>query len=158
MVLSDGRNHLVEFKYYLLMKYTKLVAKPEYSKLVLLFDKRFEKVEVKEIDIEKLVYKTILRLKIRLRFDMNMNFTAKLILTKKGLLTSIGVSINYLKIIILSLIMFVFFSTISYLIKPSTYSYLFGLIAALIVLIIAKKQINQELKFYLKNLLDKNKA
>lgn len=137
------------------MNYKRKVARPEYFKLVDLFDQQFEKVEIQSTS---LTYETILRLKIDLRFEMNINFPAKIFLLKDGILSNIKISINSGKIIFGSIFMFGLTTSISYIIHPSLYANLFGLFSGLFVYFMAKKQVEKELEEYLKKLLNKNKT
>lgn len=132
------------------MKYIQKVAKPDYYALIDLFDDRFEKVEIKTSHFK---YRTVIRLKINLRFEMNINFHAYFTLIKDGVLTKVKITINGTKIILLSLLMFGFIAVITYLIHPSFFSLLFGLISGLLVYFMIKIQVQRELKKYLRNLL-----
>ena len=135
------------------MKYTKKIAKPDYYELIDLFDDRFEKVEIKTSHLK---YRTVIRLKINLRFEMNVNFHSYLTLIKDGVLTKVKITINNKKIILGSILMFSFTTIFIYLIHPTLSSLLFGVISGLIVYFMTKNQVERGLKNYLRNLLNRD--
>jgi len=137
----------------MIMKYTKKIAKPDYYELIDLFDDRFEKVEIKTSHLK---YRTVIRLKINLRFEMNVNFHSYLTLIKDGVLTKVKITINNKKIILGSILMFSFTTIFIYLIHPTLSSLLFGVISGLIVYFMTKNQVERGLKNYLRNLLNRD--
>jgi len=134
------------------MRYTKHVAKPTYNQLIELFDERFEKTKFEDINNCDHSYYGTLRLKINLRMEIKMNFEAKFELLEKGLLTCIDLSIKDLKILVLSLLMFASITLINYVIHPSFFALITGLIAGSIVYIMAEIQLKREVERYLNDL------
>jgi len=103
---------------------------------------------------ENSIYQTELRLKINLRFEMNINFNARIYLIKKGRISKIEVYINNFSVILLSLLMFGLMTIMSYFIQPSIFSLVFGIISGFIVFFMLKNQIEKELNKYFKKMLN----
>ena len=140
------------------MKYVRKVSKPEYLQLVEFLDQRFGKLEIKESRASLLEYKTTIRLKMHLKVEMNINFSAQIALKKEASLTKIEISVSQSKIIFACILMIGVITTISYLINPGFLNLIYGLISGFIVYLLLTTQVNIELEKYLKNLLRNTKA
>jgi hypothetical protein len=131
------------------MKYTQIIAQPDYDDLVSLFNSSFKTLEKDEHFIK---YQTELKLKIYLRFEMNIKFKTIICLKKKGNFSEVTLFISNVKIILWSALMFGFITLITHLIKSSYLSLIFGLISGFIIFFMLKSQILNELEKYFKTI------
>lgn len=126
----------------------KTINKPAYEELVNQFDGRLEKISSTQYET---VYKSHVYLRFNIRIESQLSFSARVLLKKNKLNSTVIVETGSFKLVFAAALMFALISTVFYWIQPSFWAFAFGLVAGGI----AYGMLYYQLKFALENYMRK---
>jgi hypothetical protein len=136
------------------VKFNKTISNPSFQEVSERFENHFDRVENQDTVDSIDLYRTILRLEIKIKGNMNMEFPAKLKLTKKGLTTHLNIKLDQTKTIVVSIIAAVLLGGVFYLVYQNvTNAGVFGLLLGIVFYISLRNEVSKSLTKYAKNLI-----
>lgn len=138
------------------MNFEKIISTKSYQELKDRFQDSFERIDGANTIDSIGIYRTILRLKLAIRGEINVDFPAKIRLSQIGRSTKLIIKINPTKIIVMSIVFAGLLGSVFYFAyNKITPAVIFGLVTGLFSFLMIRRAVYKSLDDYTRNLIPK---
>lgn len=136
------------------MNLEKVISTKSYQELNDRFRNCFERIDGANTIDSTEIYKTILKLKLEIRGEINVDFPANIRLTQMGRATKLSIKINPIKIIVMSVIFASLLGSVFYFVYSSIIiAFIFGLVTGFFSFLMMRRAVYKSLEEYSQNLI-----